>query len=207
MHGIRTSISLWACILCFLHAQVYYPKRGTKPTPPHRIGRPTTTDIIIATIKGIALPHHPPDMPLISLNNSAYLDQLQCPICLELLCQPLKLPRRALVCTTCMVRWFEAFSSCINVKCPCCFMDVPLLPSVLKPAPPIIMVLLQDIHVECSSCKKNIRIGDYNNHDCDAITPTMDEMKMASQVLSKLAATSPDKTISIPTDGLVLCYV
>ena len=28
-------------------------------------------------------------------------------------------------------------------------------------------------------------------------------MKMASQVLSKLAATSPDKTISIPTDGLV----
>eukprot|EP00731_Ephydatia_muelleri_P036948 Em0361g1a len=27
---------------------------------------------------------------------------------------------------------------------------------------------------------------------------------MASQVLSKLAATSPDKTISIPTDGLIL---
>ena len=78
-------------------------------------------------------------------------------------------------------------------------MDAPLLPSALKPAPPIIMVLLQDIHVEC---KKNIRIGDYNIHDCDA-KPTKDEVKMASQVLSKLAATSPDKTISIPTDGLV----
>ena len=98
-----------------------------------------------------------------------------------------------------MVRWFEVFS-CSNVKCP--FVDAPLLPSALKPAPPIIMVLLQDIHVECSSCKKNIRIGDYNIHDCDA-KPTKDEVKMASQVLSKLAATSPDKTISIPTDGLV----
>eukprot|EP00731_Ephydatia_muelleri_P001423 Em0001g1423a len=106
--------------------------------------RPTTADIIIATIKGIAPPHHPPDMPLSTLNNSAILDQLQCLICLELLCQPLELPCRAL---------------------------------------------------------KNIRIGDYNIHDCDA-KPTKDEVKMASQVLSKLAATSPDKTISIPTDGL-----
>ncbi|KAL5494103.1 hypothetical protein EMCRGX_G015376 [Ephydatia muelleri] len=138
---------------------------------------------------------------LSTLNNSAILGQLQCLICLELLCQPLELPCRALVCTTCMVRWFEVFS-CSNVKCPCCFVDAPLLPSALKPAPPIIMVLLQDIHVECSSCKKNIRIGDYNIHDCDA-KPTKDKVKMASQVLSKLAATSPDKTISIPTDGLI----
>ena len=36
---------------------------------------------------------------------------------------------RALVCTTCMVRWFEAFS-CINVKYPCYFMVIPLLPDV-----------------------------------------------------------------------------
>eukprot|EP00731_Ephydatia_muelleri_P010066 Em0005g652a len=64
------------------------------------------------------------------------------------------------------------------------------------------MGVSEDIHVECSSCKKNIRIGDYNIHDCDA-KPTKDKVKMASQVLSKLAATSPDKTISIPTDG---CY-
>eukprot|EP00731_Ephydatia_muelleri_P031015 Em0022g529a len=106
--------------------------------------RPTTADIIIATIKGIAPPHHPPDMPLSTLNNSAILDQLQCLICLELLCQPLELPCRP----------------------------------------------------------KNIHIGDYNIHDCD-VKPTKDEVKMASQVLSKLAATSPDKTISIPTDGLV----
>ena len=45
-----------------------------KTTPPHRIGHPTTADIIIATIKGIAPPHHPPDMPLSTLNNSAILD-------------------------------------------------------------------------------------------------------------------------------------
>ena len=111
-----------------------------------------------------------------TLNNSAILDRLQC---LELLYQPLELPCRALVCTTYMVRWFEAFS-CSNGKCPCCFMGAPLLPSPLKPAPPIVMVLLQDIHVECSSCKKNIRISDHNIHDCNA-KPTKDEVKMASR--------------------------
>ena len=141
-------------------------------------------------------------MPLSTLNNSAILDQLQCLICLELLCQPLELPCRALVCTTCMVRWFEVFS-CSNVKCPCCFVDAPLLSSALKPAPPIIMVLLQDIHIECSSCRRTyVLVITTSMIACDA-KPTKDEVKMASQVLSNLAATSPDKTISIPTDGLV----
>ena len=202
MHGININIIVGLYYMhVFLHRYVIPKEVLSQHHHPRRIGHPTTADIITATIKGIAPPHHPPDMPLSTLNNSAILDQLQCLICLEILCQPLELQCRELVCTTCMVRWFEVFS-CSNVKCPCCFLDAPLLPSALKPAPPIIMALLQDIHVECSSCKKNIRIGDYNIHDCD-VKPTKDEVKMASQVLSKLAATSPDKTISIPTDGLV----
>ena len=147
MHGININIIVGLYYMhVFLMHRYVIPKEVLSQ-------HPTTADIIIATIKGIAPPHHPPDMPLSSLNNSAILDQLQCLICLELLCQPLELPCRALVCTTCMVRWFEVFS-CSNVKCPCCFVDAPLLPSALKPAPPIIMVLLQDIHIECSSCRR-----------------------------------------------------
>ena len=99
-------------------------KRGTKPIPPHLIGHPTTTDIIIATIKGIVHvpPHHPPDMQLSTL--LSWITAMP-----DLSASHWSSHVRALVCTTCMVRWFEAFS-CINVKCSCCFMDVPLLPDV-----------------------------------------------------------------------------
>ena len=76
----------------FSSCAVVLSKRGTKLTLPHRICRPTTTDTIITTIKRIAPPHHPPDMSLSTLNNSCYPRSLQCPICPELLCQPLEHP-------------------------------------------------------------------------------------------------------------------
>ena len=68
---------------------------------------------------------------------------------------PLVLPCRALVCT--IVRWFEAFG-CSDVKCPCCFMDVPLL---LVLQPPIIgyktcyssvLSCMRDTHILPYSC-------------------------------------------------------
>lgn len=117
--------------MCYMHIlQVCHPKRGVKTTLPHKRGCPSAKDTITAIIKAIAPPHYPPllppDVPVRCSNNPAILEQLQCPICLEILYQPLELPCRALVCTTCLVRWFEAFSCC-GVKCPCCFTDTLLL--------------------------------------------------------------------------------
>ena len=67
-----------------------------------------------------------------------------CPICLDILFQPLELSCRTLLCTTCTVNWFTAFN-CSGLKFPHCFSDEPLIASHLKPAPPIVFTLL-DLH-------------------------------------------------------------
>ena len=130
----------------------------------------------------------PPDVPLATINNPAILDQLQCPICLMILCQPLELPCRALVCTTCTVKWFMKFK-CIEVKCPCCYTQ--LKPAELKPASQLITTLLKDVMVHCTACKQDAKAEDYHTHECST-SPTKGEMKMASRVL---ADTSPEKCI------------
>ena len=131
-------------VFYYFYVQVCNPKTGIKSTPPHR---PTATATIIKTIKAIAPPHHPPDISHLAAQTIQLSLHVQ-----SILCQPLELPCRALVCTTCMVRWFEAFS-CINVKCPCCFMDVPLLLLLLQHAPPIIWYsCMQDIFDGIHTC-------------------------------------------------------
>ena len=109
------------------------------------------------------------------------------------------------MCTACIVTWFTTFD-CNGVMCPCCNSEEPLVPSLLKPAPPIVFTLLEDIKVHCVACMRDVRAGDYYTHECSA-APTTDEVKVVSQVLTKLADTSPDKTFSIPTGGTVKCYL
>ena len=111
---------------------------------------------IIAWIKGIAPPQHysPSDVPLAAINNPAILDQLQYPICLMILCQPRELPCRALVCTTCTVKWFMEFK-CIEVKCPCCYTQLKL--AELKPASQLITTRLKDAMVHCIACKWDLK--------------------------------------------------
>ena len=53
---------------------------------------------------------------------------------------------------------------------------------------------------------RDVRAGDYHIRECSA-APTTDEVKVVSQVLTKLADTSPDKTFSIATGGKVKCYL
>ena len=128
------------------HTQICHPK-----PPLHKIsptaGRPAHNSPaqIIAAISGIAPPMQTglsvQDHIFASTNNPDILDQLRCPLCLTIVHQPLELPCRALVCTNCIVHWFMA-SNCSEVKCPCCILDTPLAPSQLKPAPPLIQILL-----------------------------------------------------------------
>ena len=100
------------------------------------------------------------------------------------------------MCTACIVTWFTTFD-CNGVMCPCCSSEEPLIPSLLKPAPPIVFTLLEDVKVHCVACMRDVRAGDYHTHECSA-APTMDEVKVVSQVLTKMADTSPDKTFINP---------
>eukprot|EP00731_Ephydatia_muelleri_P021490 Em0014g81a len=103
---------------------------------------------------------------------STILEQVQCPICLRILHQPMELPCRAL----CMVEWFKVFS-CSEVKCPCCFTDTPL-----TAAPQLIQTLLTDMVLECQTCRKDIRGVEYITHQCSG-EPTKAEVQTASGVL------------------------
>jgi len=64
------------------------------------------------------------------------------------------------------------------------------------------MALLNTLIIQCASCKRDMQRDDYNTHNC-SVMPTKNEVKIASQVINHLADTSPDKTISITTDGTV----
>eukprot|EP00731_Ephydatia_muelleri_P003359 Em0001g3359a len=129
-----------------------------KTSPP--CGRPAThsPQKIIAGIRAIAPPTESlqDDHLLGSSNNPAILEQLQCPICLKILHQPLELPCRALVCTACLIEWFKVFN-CSGVKCPCCFHDTPITAPQLKAAPLLIQTLLRDIVLQCQTCRKDIK--------------------------------------------------
>ncbi|KAL5516773.1 hypothetical protein EMCRGX_G002184 [Ephydatia muelleri] len=73
-------------------------------------------------------------------------------------------------------------------------MQSPIQPQQLKPAPPLVQTLLKDIMVKCERCKRDVKAGDYDTHQCSTL-PTKVEVKMASRVLKRLASTSPEQTL------------
>ena len=174
-----------------------------KTSPP--CGRPAThsPQKIIAGIRAIAPPTESlqDDHLLGSSNNPAILEQLQCPICLKILHQPLELPCRALVCTACLIEWFKVFN-CSGVKCPCCFHDTPITAPQLKAAPLLIQTLLRDIVLQCQTCRKDIKACEYGTHQCNGES-TKADLQTAFRVLRRLASRTPSQPITIPTGGTV----
>ena len=154
-------VILLTCLNKLIHVYLYLSSLRSAIPDHHKpymwISLPTTAKNsphkIISEIRKIAPPrlyslYH---QTLSNMSNPAIIEQLQCPICLNILCQPLELSRRALVCTYCLVHWFMLFN-CSEVKCPCCFMQSPIQPQQLKPAPPLVQTLLKDIMVKCERC-------------------------------------------------------
>ncbi|KAL5500543.1 hypothetical protein EMCRGX_G012125 [Ephydatia muelleri] len=131
-----------------------HPKTGPLRKTRHPGGR-SKANSIIGYIKGIAPPNCLPDASLASQLNTV-MEQLLCSVCLDVLCQPLELPCRALVCTMCTVQLFRAFN-CNDVKCPCCYSETPVIPSELKPAPPLVQALLINVMVHCITCTRDMR--------------------------------------------------
>ena len=193
------SLNLIYTYTCTSTIQMCHPKTGPLRKTRHPGGR-SKANSIIGYIKGIASPNCLPDAPLASQLNTV-MEQLLCSVCLDVLCQPLELPCRALVCTMCTVQLFRAFN-CNDVKCPCCYSETPVIPSELKPAPPLVQALLSNVMVHCITCTRDMRACEYNTHEC-SVSPTRTEVQMASQVLTRLADTSPDKIFSMPTKGTV----
>ena len=55
--------------------------------------------------------------------------------------------------------------------------------------------IIEDIMAKCVRCKRDIRAGDYNTHECSTLL-TKVEVKMASRVLKRLASTSLENSLN-----------
>ena len=76
------------------------------------------------------------------------VDTVKCPICLYMLHQPIELPCHAYVCSSCHKEWIRVT---VRLKCPCCYSVTRLQPAELIQPPELIIRLLGDIMVHCTS--------------------------------------------------------
>ena len=76
------------------------------------------------------------------------VDAVKCPICLYMLHQPIELPCHAYVCSSCLKEWIRVT---VGLKCPCCYSVTSLQPAELIQPPELIIRLLGEIMVHCTS--------------------------------------------------------
>ena len=139
--------------------------------------RQAPSTLLIAHLQKIASPPallYEPSPTLASANNLSILKKLKCALCSNVLSQPLELTCSALVCTKCLTECIAASGA---VSCPCCS-DNDL--SHVRPASSAILLLLSDVRRHCAACNRDIRIGDYEGHECvPSLTP--EEEKQAEE--------------------------
>ena len=76
------------------------------------------------------------------------VDAVKCPICLYMLHQHIELPCHAYVCSSCLKEWIRVT---VRLKCPCCYSVTSLQPAELIQPPELIIRLLGEIMVHCTS--------------------------------------------------------
>ena len=53
-----------------------------------------------------------------------------------------------------------------TLQCPCCSSDAHLVPSHIRPAPDLILVLLNGILVLCVKCNREMKAQSYEGQEC-----------------------------------------
>ena len=167
--------------------------------------------VMIDHIKSIAPPAvtTTPVEQLSTTQSISGIDHLQCSVCMQVLSQPVELHCRSHARTPCLIGWLTVSASC---KCPCCFLEIPLTPADVKPAPDLILKLLGDLLVCCPVCKISVKAGMYDQHQCtpeveSSQSVSKDDLQVASSVIHHLLSTSPKNVVEIPTRGTVSLHV
>ena len=61
-------------------------------------------------------PENPDPRPPLTKNNLSVLNQLECPVCLDILTQPMEHPFKAMACTQCIIHWVATTGSVPQCK-------------------------------------------------------------------------------------------
>ena len=141
--------------------------------------------------------HSPTKPALATTQLLSAIEELQCPICLDVLQQAMQLPCDRFVCATCLIEWVHLASA----HCPCCYTTSPLECALIKPAPRMVQLLLHDVMVVCPSCKRSIKAIEYDAHCCSEVSKQ--EMQLVSTVVHRMLDATQDQCIRIPTGGKV----
>ena len=129
--------------------------------------------------------------PVTDTNNLSVLDHLRCPLCFDILDQPLELICNAFICAKCLKAWLVESA---DVQCPCCYNHKPLAPSHFKAASNLVLDLLGDVVVHCVLCSRDMKASSYQGHTCE-LPPTQEEMRSAAQILRRAASLSPEQPV------------
>ena len=148
---------------------------------------------------------------------------LLCPLCLEVLDQPIELACSNLVCANCCCKWIERSGT---VSCPCCYYhqldDLTMyLPST------VVQDLLGTLKLSCTKCHKTTTAAQYRLHKISlcqghyevsspsrvtaqhilqrpTTAPTLPvEKQVAEHLVRQLMTESKDTVVRIPTRGQV----
>ena len=84
--------------------------------------------------------------------------------------QPLQLDCSAVVCSGCLSEWITISASTTALQsncnsCPCCVSHHNSTLQSIHPAPEIIVRLLHDVVVQCVTCKRDMKAGEYDEHN------------------------------------------
>ena len=95
-------------------------------------------------------------------------EDLTCSICFELLDRPMELVTcRRHVCYYCLCKWLEEVNT---LSCPCCHVNHLEDFTTVQPVSPIISRLIQNVQLQCNTCKVDIAVKDIQHHKCSNVT-------------------------------------
>ena len=99
----------------------------------------------------------------------------------------------------------ERVATSTTLQCHCCSSDAHLVPSHIRPAPDLILMLLNDILVLCVKCNREMKAHSYEGHECTSCLTASEERTVAG-ILKRAVSTSPDKSIiKLATGGAAKC--
>ena len=171
-------------------------------------GRPQDQTSIPAIIRHLRAIAPPPISP--SKGECTYAQSLTCPLCLELLHQPIEMSCGSLVCLSCCCRWLQVSG---KMDCPCCHHHQMNREEVKCPSQFIINLLSEmkenaatnhEIHGDCSweSCYHHVTVKDILNTPTNTPTDPV-EREVAQHLVRRIMVESEDKVIRLPTKGTV----
>lgn len=135
---------------------------------------------------------------------------IECPLCSDVLCQPVQFDCGAMVCSSCCHQWVAAAT---QPSCPCCYKGHPYCPASIRPAPDMVMSVLDSLNIICSKCNGKLQAGEQRRHLDSGCTegvlvpsPSQSKHMIVSGFIRRMLSESPDgSTITIPppTSGKV----